>query len=138
MRIKAALLCDAATVRDGMLSVLSAGITRVGRGPFPAPLNIMLAVMVEADPDDVGERRIVVEVRRPGSDDVYFQVDAGMFIEDELPEDGAPRQLPFVLGLDATLPAAGSYYVRVAIEPANDESVLPFVAHVPQVNAPPP
>ena len=45
MRIDTALLCDAATERDGLLNVLGGGITVATRPEFPAPLGMTLALV---------------------------------------------------------------------------------------------
>ena len=42
-----ALLCDHAQVRDGLLFVLSGGITRIIRDSFPAAMGTCLALMLE-------------------------------------------------------------------------------------------
>ena len=50
MEIRVATICDFAQVRDGLLSVISAGITRVWRSQYPAPLGVMLALVFEVGP----------------------------------------------------------------------------------------
>lgn len=54
MEIAAALLCDAATVREGLLHVLGGGITRIWRPVLPAPLGVVLATVIDIDPSEVG------------------------------------------------------------------------------------
>ena len=49
VRVTALLLADRATVREGLLHVLGAGITRIVRDPLPARLDVALAVMFRAD-----------------------------------------------------------------------------------------
>jgi hypothetical protein len=46
MEITTALLCDAATVREGLLHVLGGGLTRLWRAELPAPLGVTLALSV--------------------------------------------------------------------------------------------
>lgn len=53
MPVTAALLCDAATVREGLLHVLGAGITRLWRAELPAPMNVALALMIELEHETV-------------------------------------------------------------------------------------
>lgn len=53
MRIDTALLCDAATVREGLLNVLGGGITQAKRGEFPAPLGMELALRVVMHPTEL-------------------------------------------------------------------------------------
>lgn len=48
IRIGAAFLCDAASIRDGLLFVLGGGITLIVRPSYPAPLDSTLAVVLYA------------------------------------------------------------------------------------------
>ncbi len=49
MKATAVMLADHATIREGLLHVLGGGITQVTRDPLPAPLGVMLAVMLQPD-----------------------------------------------------------------------------------------
>lgn len=60
MEIRVATICDFAQVREGLLSVLSAGVTRVWQTQYPAPLGVMVALIFELAP---GSARIPCEVR---------------------------------------------------------------------------
>ena len=51
MELKAAIICDAASVREGLLHVLGGGITRIWRQDLPAALGVALAVIVDLPPD---------------------------------------------------------------------------------------
>lgn len=51
-----AMLCDAATVREGLLNVLGAGITRVWRDTFPAPMGTQLALLLHASAEEMGKQ----------------------------------------------------------------------------------
>jgi len=53
VRTTAVLFADAASVREGLLNVLGAGITRLVRDPLPGRLDAVLAVMLQ--PDDPGD-----------------------------------------------------------------------------------
>jgi hypothetical protein len=52
MKAAAAMLADHATVREGLLHVLGGGINRVIRDPLPAPLEAMLALLLQPDSVD--------------------------------------------------------------------------------------
>ena len=60
MELSVAAICDAAQVREGLLSVLSAGVNRVWRETYPAPMGVMLALLVEMTP---GEAKTPHEIR---------------------------------------------------------------------------
>lgn len=53
VRLQALLLADHANVREGLLSVLSAGITRVGLGTYPGHLPAYLVMVIYLPPDQV-------------------------------------------------------------------------------------
>ena len=60
MEIRVATICDFAQVREGLLSVISAGVTRLWRSQYPAPLGVMVALIFELVP---GSASIPREVR---------------------------------------------------------------------------
>ena len=46
MKFAVALLCDAATVREGLLHLLGGAVTRIWRTGLPAALNVDLALVI--------------------------------------------------------------------------------------------
>src|SRR5207302_2267086 len=54
MQVVTALLCDYASVREGLLNILGGGVNRLWRAELPAPLNLSLALMVDLHPQEVG------------------------------------------------------------------------------------
>ncbi len=66
MRIDCALLCDAATVREGLLHVLGGGIAHAVRPSFPAPAAMSLAVHVWVTQDEAtGDHVLAVRSKTP-------------------------------------------------------------------------
>ena len=53
MKTTAVLFADAASVREGLLNVLGAGITRLVRDPLPGRLDAVLALMLQ--PEDLDD-----------------------------------------------------------------------------------
>jgi hypothetical protein len=47
MRIIAGVLCDYAELREGLLTIVSAGITRLWRAQLPGQLGVFLALQIE-------------------------------------------------------------------------------------------
>lgn len=68
MHLTTALLCDFAQVREGLLFVASGGITRMWRPELPAPLGVMLAVVIELDQ---------IEAQRPHEFAVHCMAEDG-------------------------------------------------------------
>lgn len=63
MRLECAMVCDAVTVRDGLLHILGGGIGRVARLGFPAPLDNEVALRLTMTPDEVkAQHKIEIRV----------------------------------------------------------------------------
>lgn len=129
MRIDSALLCDAATVREGLLHVLGGGITRAGRTSFPAPLGMTLALRILIHPTEA-DRPHQLEVRLQGEDGdavANFAIEFGMDDTGQL-EPGEHASLPIPLPLGALeLPHPGVYSCELLIDGIHQTSV-PFRA----------
>lgn len=83
MRIVVATICDYAQIREGLFTIVSAGITRLWRDQLPQPMAVFLALQVEVPsqerpfPHEVG-----VDIAGPSGQEVAklraaFQVGAG-------------------------------------------------------------
>ena len=59
MKVVTATLCDFGQIREGLLSVLSGGITRLKRPAFPAPLGCHLALILEMSSIELEDTREV-------------------------------------------------------------------------------
>ena len=62
MKIEFALLCDHASVREGMLTLVSAGVDVINRPSYPAPLGIMFAALISLEPGEI-DREHQIELR---------------------------------------------------------------------------
>lgn len=119
MRISSALLCDFATVREGLLTVVSAGISRLAPPSVPAPLSLFVALVIEVD---AAQRPFPHEVRididGPDGESVgkvraAFQAGRGDFDPDE------PMLLPIPVDLRPVMVARpGWHQVAVAVDDA--------------------
>ena len=129
IEVTTALLCDHAEVRDGLLFVLSGGITRIMRDSFPAAMGTCLALMLEfesTETDVVHQLEILVlgedgeEVARM---DAELQVDSST--QARLAEN---LQLPIAVDLRAAgLAKPGAYELHVAVD-AQHRRTLQFWA----------
>ena len=67
MRLECAMVCDAVTVRDGLLHILGGGIGRAPRLGFPAPLDNAVALRLVMTPDEVkAQHKIEIRVLTSG------------------------------------------------------------------------
>lgn len=120
MKVIAAMLCDAASVRENLLSVLGAGITYLERSGFPTPMTANFAGLIEYDVSDIdSDHTIVVKVARVEGGEEFVIVDARG--ELERPEasafPGAVATLPFSVDLQAAeIDAPGDYYAEVTVD----------------------
>ena len=114
MRLTTLLLCDFAQIREGLLFISSGGITRVGRGTYPAPAGFAVAMMVEltrAELDRPHELKIMImgsDRPVPGSATVALQASS-----DDLAA-GETLNVPLVVDLRMVdIPEPGLYSVTV-------------------------
>lgn len=71
MRLNCALLCDAATVRDGLLHILGGGIAKAARGGTPEPIGVALAIAVSATGAELAKSPVLtVRVLDPDQEEV--------------------------------------------------------------------
>lgn len=136
MKVVSALLCDAASVRQGLLFVLGGGITRLWRTEYPAELGASLAMMLEMHQMELS-RPHEIDVLVQGEDGAElarakggFQLDGGDF------EVGEPALVPFVLDLHRVgLPSLGTYTVEIAVDGQHQHS-LRVSARPPEEQSP--
>lgn len=131
MRIDCALLCDAATVREGLLHVLGGGITRAGRTEFPSPVGLTLALRILVHPTEM-DRQHQLEVRLQGADGEQIGgFEVGFELEDPgglEPGEHASLPLPLVPPPEAELTGPGRYSFEVLIDGVH-QATVPFIAH---------
>lgn len=126
MKLTCALLCDAATVREGLINVLGGGVSRVSRPALPAPLGMALALVVDQHRTEMGrEHRLDVLVL---SEDGAELARANLtWRADRIPEDlAADYPFPVIVPLHAVmLPSFGGYSVELLIDDVH-QATLPF------------
>lgn len=135
MRIDCALLCDAATVREGLLHVLGGGVTRINRPGFPTPLSpLSLAMRVLVHPTEA-DRMHKMQVRlldEDGAEIARFDLEFGVGDTGQL-EAGEEVSLPLPLTIppNVGLEKAGRYSFEILID-GNHQASIPFIAkHTP-------
>lgn len=142
MQLAAALLCDAASVRENLLNVLGGGISMMRRGPtFPAALNVELALVLSIHPSELSDsHQLRVEVN--GADgEVIANID-GHFGPAQVVGTRPTSDVlqPIVLPLrNVGVPSAGRYAVEISVDKAHLRSLSFEVTDVqqPLFGAPP-
>ena len=125
MDLQTAMLCEAATVRDGLLYILGGGVSTYTVAQYPTPLGVSLAVLIELDYLDQGEPhgfRITLldaEACELGRAEGEFAT----MVELDL---NVVATLPAAIPLAGmTLPAPGNYEIRLEID-GNTRARLPL------------
>ncbi len=127
IRVGAALLCDAATIREGVLNILGGGISLIGFPGFPAPIASTLAILlyVNAEPgvaQDYIVRGSLRNVRTGDASDV-FRVEGNVTLQ--LAGEHASS---IVVGLGGVaVHEAGTYALDLCVNDSEQFSV-PFTA----------
>lgn len=135
MRVQA-LLCDAASVREGLIHILGGGVTRLWRQSFPAAIDCDLALMIIMEQVEIQDRhrlRVIVQ----GADGQPVASLDGEFSasrNDSAPAGPGAHQpgevvfLPLVIPLrGAAVPSPGAYSIEILVDSQHQQS-LPLVA----------
>jgi hypothetical protein len=118
VKITTGLLCDFASVREGLLFVVGGGITRVRRAHYPAALDCSVALLVELHQMELA-RPHELELRVLGSDgEDVASIKAGFQAAGMVDLDvGENLPIPVVLDLRAAaLPKPGRYSIEASID----------------------
>lgn len=127
--ISSVLLCDFAQVREGLLFVLSGGITRVYRPKLPGNLGVKAAVVVEIGFAEVGRaHQLVVSVKHAGTAQEMGRLTSGFKAGGAL-EPGESLYVPIVVDLAAVpVKEYGAHDVQVAIDGAVPAQLTIYVS----------
>lgn len=121
MKTTAVLFADAASVREGLLNVLGAGITRLVRDPLPGRLDAALALMLL--PDDLDDLEathnievIITETTPEGSVVIAKAVMEVAGLRRTGPTDPMPT-VPVVVPLQGVpIPRTGFYRITTSLD----------------------
>lgn len=147
MRVTAALLCDHATVREGLLHVLGGCITRLWREQLPAGMGVALALVIEVTQEETAvPHEIQIWVRDRDGKQVAEVMGGFELTPGPRTERGENLLTPIAIPLQGVgLEQYGKHVVSLAVDAQivhelefwvlhPDEQVLPVV-HLPE---PPP
>lgn len=118
MRVAAALLCDAASVREGLVHVLGGGLNLLRRHAFPASLGVTLVFVPEVPEDEAtNNHKVTVRVRERGGTEEVARVD-GEWAPDSDPEHAdLPSYVPLVIPLNqVAVPQPGAYELVLELD----------------------
>lgn len=130
MRVDTALLCDAATVREGLLHILGGGITRAQRETFPAPLEMTLALRVVMHRTEIAKSHNLELILQDEDGEIVVRVEGefGVGDPDQVPPGEEPAiAVPWNFPGRPELPHEGRYSLEILIDGIHQASV-PFTA----------
>lgn len=128
IQLAAALLCDAANVRENLLSILSGGITVLGRPSFPAPIGVDLAlsfyVMAEGETPVDHPIRVIA---RPNEGEQLFEFETGFSVVVDATTASTRAQTASIIVPTGVMgvPEPGLYWFDVVVDDRNLVSI-PF------------
>ncbi len=117
MIIRAAFLCDHASVRDNVLFAVAAGVTRTRQDSFPAPNPFMLALLLELDESETDkEHSIQLGIAAQG-ENPFAQVRVMLTVRQGL----HPMMVPLSVSMsNVAIEKPGNYQVSIVINADND------------------
>lgn len=119
MKLSMVTVCDAATVREGLLHVLGAGISQIGRPGEPFELGAVLVAVVQLDQDEIrkaADIQIQIQITDDASSEIALEV-GGTFSAGDRRREGRVEYVPIVVDASmAMLQHYGEYTVRFVVE----------------------
>lgn len=139
MQIASVIVCDAATVREGLLHVLGGGITRLWRTELPAPLGVALAVTIEMErevehlPHEIRVEILGPEDQRVGDAVAGIQYGGGARLE-----PGECHLLAIAIPLqNIGISAYGRHRLIVRVDDDDEREIGVWVLHPDEQEMPP-
>jgi hypothetical protein len=124
VKVTTALLCDAATVREGLLNVLAGGVTRLNAPAYPYQYQGALAAVFTAHPTEAAKEHDIQVIVQ--SEDGQRLVELGAQMQAQPGPDLQPGEemvIPAVLNFGIALPAPGRYSFEMLIDGIHQATV---------------
>jgi hypothetical protein len=136
VKLSIATFCDRATVREGLLHVLGAGVTRVTVRP-PSALPIDLALIVSAQAEDVGKHELSIVFSRDAGER-FGEIKAQWIVSKDQFESEPVAVLPLTIPLHSFGPAkAGLLRAEIALDGNSVDTMQLVVRYAePEVEQP--
>ncbi len=124
MKVDVAMLCDAVTVREGLLNILGGGITRLNRTAFPSTFSGALALRILVNPLEAGAEHKLQIIFQTEDGDRLAEV-GGQFQTSAAGKTFPGEELSFPIGMafQTPIPQVGAYSFEVAINGEHRSSI---------------
>jgi hypothetical protein len=126
MEVDTCMLCDAATVREGLLHILGGGITQTGRPEFPSPLGMSLALRVIMHPTELAHSHQLEVILQDEDGERVTKFDiqlAGLDPENVPAGQHAPLAIAWDFPGRPDLPHPGRYSFELLIDGVHQRTV---------------
>lgn len=130
MEVDCALLCDAVTIREGLLHILGGGVTRANRPGFPAPLGLNLALRILVHPTEADRSHLLEATLQDADGKTIAKISAQFGLNDlGDTQPGEQISIPLALPLPPQigLPHEGLYSFELLIDGVH-KATVPFLA----------
>ena len=139
MRIAAAILCDAATVREGLLHLLGGGVTRIWRPEIPAALGVDLAVVVTMSQDEHDVAHAIRAIVYGPDMEALLEVGGEVaYSGGGRLEEGEEHSIPIVFPIrELAVARYGRHVIDLAIDDESHRRLDVWVLHPEELGLPP-
>ncbi|MGE0488774.1 MAG: hypothetical protein AB7S38_06135 [Vulcanimicrobiota bacterium] len=127
-----AMLCDYATVREGLLHVLGGGINRLWREKFPAQMGVTLAILLEIHPTEANRQHTMNIVLLDEDGRRLAEVNADFQVGRKATSGRAGENIimPLAVSLQQmSIPTAGAYSVEILMDGQHKRSLCVLAAN---------
>lgn len=135
MHVTTLTLCDAASIRENLLSILGGGITILRRPSYPAPLLCDVGVTVHHSAND-RVMQLTLTLREAGKSEPLAEIvaDGSMSRDPDLPKDAAGSMSLAIDARGIAIPKAGNYVLTASLSHGKGSSIgfTALEAPVPQ------
>jgi len=117
MQLAGAIVCEATTSRDGLINILSGGITRIERPQYPSVLGLQLAILIVPEDEEYELFNLSVSF----GDDSGNEFGTMKFSGEPIPPDKRtpPTEdlgiVTIAVPLNFFLPEKGRYWISIAL-----------------------
>jgi hypothetical protein len=126
MKLDTALLCEAATQRDGLLFILGGGVTGAARPEFPWPLDLTLALRLLVHPTEAAAPHHLEIVVQDADGELVTKVESqfGPVDVEAVPVgEEVPLVMPWNFPSRPPVPHPGPYSFEILIDGVHQGSV---------------
>ena len=131
--VAAAMLCDFAQIREGLLFVSSGGLARFATPDVPIPFPAFLALIIEVPAHEVEHvHELAITVKHVPTATTVAKAGGGFSLAGNLLHPGESAYAPQAIALHSIiLPDFGAYDVTVTVDTEVGQTITAYVVEKP-------